>query len=206
VFPLNRSIWRELSFEAKSAFLVPAVILLAVAGFFAATGLAALVDPAPDASDLRVQTLTVERVVTLTRGGERTVVRRVVVKPAGVLGTAVERLTVTAPGRTERKIVPIVRRDLVTVAGQPRTIVETRNGTTRTSVVTSERVVTRERVVTFAQPVTTTRVVTENVSVTQTLRSTDTVHVTESSPPVTVTVERPLTVTVTVTVPPGKTG
>jgi hypothetical protein len=207
VFPLNRSIWRELSFEAKSAFLVPVVILLAVAGFFAATRLAALVDPASDASNLRVQTLTVERMVTLTRRGERTVVRRVV-KPAVVLGTAVERLTVTAPGRTERKIVPIVRRDLVTVAGQPRTIVETRSGTTRTSVVTSERVVTRERVVTFAQPVTTTRVVTENVSVTQTLRLTDTVHVTESSPPATVTVERPLTVTVTVTVtvPPGKTG
>ena len=54
------------------------------------------------------------------------------------MGTAVELLTVTTPGPESR----------VTVPGQARTIVETRGGRTRTSVVTNERVVTDRRVVT----------------------------------------------------------
>lgn len=51
-------------------------------------------------------------------------------------------------------------------------------------------------------PVTTTRLVTQTVPVTHTLRSTETVRVTETSEPMIVTVDHP--VTVTVTVPPGK--
>ena len=192
---MNR--WHELSFEAKSAFAMLAVVLVGVAGFFAAAGVAGLVEPTSDASDERdvvVETLTVERIV----------VRRVRVvqrgtEPSGVLGKQVELLTVT---------MPVVRKNLVTVTGPLRTIVETRGGTTRARVVTSERVVTRERVVTnqrvqtVVRPVTTTRVVTESVPVTETVRSTDTVRVTETAQPVLVTVDRP--VTVTVTVPPKK--
>jgi hypothetical protein len=37
--------WRDLSFEAKSAAALVAVVLLGVGGFFAATGFQALVEP-----------------------------------------------------------------------------------------------------------------------------------------------------------------
>ena len=203
---MNR--WRQLSFEGKSAAGVIGVVLLGVGGFVAAKGLAELVEPASNAAaenTVLVKTLTVDR----------TVVRRVRVVPraarSGVLGTQVVLRTVT---------LPVVRKDIVTVAGPSRTVVETRGGKTHTNVVTSERVITRERVVTSERtrtverlvtttrvvtqtvPVTTTRVVTQTVPVTQTLRSTETVRVTETSEPVIVTVDHP--VTVTVTVPPGK--
>jgi hypothetical protein len=207
--------WRNrISHELKLLGALLVVAGLGLAGFLAAAGLGG---PTTEADVLLLETLTVERVVTLTEGGERTVVRplrvvRRVTAPAKVLGTAVELLTITTPGRTERQVVPVVRRELVTVAGQPRTIVETRSGRTRTSVVTSDRVVIRERTVTservstaeqtVVQPVTTTRVVRETVPVTQTVRSTDTVRLTETVSE-TVTVELP-SVTVTVTVPPGE--
>jgi hypothetical protein len=189
--------WGQLSFEAKSAVAMLAVVLVGVAGFFAAAGLAGLVEPASVATDER-------QVVVDTVMVERTVVRRVrvvqrVTEPSGVLAKQAELLTVT---------LPVVRKSLVTVTGPQRTVIETRDGTTLSRVVTSERVVTRERVVTnqrvqtVVRPVTTTRVVTETVPVTQTVRSTDTVRVTETAQPVQVTVDRP--VTVTVTVPPKK--
>ena len=206
-----------------------AVILVGVAGFFAATGLTSVTEPAADASQasevVLVETVTIERAVV-----KRVRVVRRVTERSGVRGKRVELVTVTTPARTERRLVPVVKKYLVTVPGPRRTIVETRNGKTRTRVVTAERIVTRERVVTNQQVrtvdqtvdrlVTTIRVTTENVPVTQTLRttgtvrvtttvrltdtvrSTDTVHVTETSPPVTVTVDLP--VTVTVTAPPGK--
>ena len=177
---MNR--WRDLSFEAKSAAALVAVVLLGVGGFFAATGLEELVEPGSDAAEGRiVQTVTVDRtVVRRVREVRRT-------ESSGVLGTQVELRTVTVPGPS-------------------RTVVETRSGKTRTNVVTSERVVTRERVVTnqrtrtVVRPVTTTRVVTQSVPVTQTLHSTETVRVTETSEPALVTVDHPVTVTVTVTV------
>ena len=202
-----------------------AVILVGVAGFFAATGLTSVTEPAADASNasevVLVETVTIERAVV-----KRVRVVRRVTERSGVRGKRVELVTVTTPARIERRLVPVVKKYLVTVPGPRRTIVETRNGKTRTRVVTSERIVTRERVVTNQQVqtvdrlVTTIRVTTENVPVTQTLRSTgtvrvtttvrltdtvrstDTVHVTETSAPVTVTVDLP--VTVTVTAPPGK--
>ena len=176
---MNR--WRDLSFEAKSAAALVAVVLLGLGGFFAAAGLQELVEPSSDAVERRtVQTVTVD-------GTES----------SGVLGTQVELRTVT---------LPVVRKERVTVPGPPRTVVETRSDKARTTVVTSERVVTRERVVTnertrtVVRPVTTTRVVTQSVPVTQTLRSTETVRITETSQPATVVVDRPVTVTVTVTV------
>jgi hypothetical protein len=183
---VNRSSWHDLSFETKSAFVMLAAVLLGVAGFLAAAGLAGLVDPASEASDgskVVVETLTVKRTVVK----QVQVVRRVTER-SGVLGKQVELVTVTTPGRTVRTI----------------------GGTTRTSVVTSEHVVTREHVVTnqrvktvertVERPVTTTRVVTEKLLLPETILSTDTVRVTQTSAPVVVTVERPVTVTVTVTV------
>ena len=192
---MNR--WHELSFEAKSAVAMLAAVLLGVAGFLAAAGLEGLVEPASGASDERevlVETVTVERTVV-----NRVRVVRRVTEPSAVLGTQVELRTVT---------MPVVRKSLVTVTGPQRTIVATRGVATPARVVTSQRVVTRERVVTkqrvqtVVRPVTTTRVVTEIVPVTQTVRSTETVRVTETAQAAVVTVDRP--VTVTVTAPPKK--
>ena len=164
-----------------------AVILVGVAGFFAAAGLTSVTEPAADASHasevVLVETVTIERAVV-----KRVRVVRRVTERSGVRGKRVELVTVTTPPRIERRLVPVVKKYLVTVPGPRRTIVETRNGKTRTRVVTSERIVTRERVVTNQQVrtvdqtvdrlVTTIRVTTENVPVTQTLRSTGTVRVT----------------------------
>lgn len=226
--PVSRPSWRGTSFETKGAAALVGVVFLGVAGFFAAAGLTGVVDPAADASSESVvlaETVTIETVVVR----RVPVVRRVTLR-SGVLGKRVELVTVTTPVRIERRIVPVVRRYRVTVPGKRRTVVEIRDGKTRTNVVTSDRIVFRERVVTNQQvqtldrtvdrPVTTTRLVTEKVSVTQTLRSTETirstdtirstetirstqtVQVTETSPPVTVTVEQPVTVTVTLPPPP----
>jgi hypothetical protein len=195
-------LWRGRSFETKSGLALLAAVLLSLAGFFAA---AALTDESTAASEgeaegVLVQTLTVERVVTLA-GGVRTVVRparvvRRVIRPArdGVTSTRLVTVTVTTR-EIERKVVPIVRRDVVTVAGQARTIVETRQGPTRTSIVRDERVETVVR--TVVEPVTTTQSVTQP-PVTQTIRSTDTVTKTQTTT-LPVTVQVPVTVTVTVT-------
>jgi hypothetical protein len=194
--------WRGLSYEAKSALAALAVVLVVAAGFFAAAGLTSLESSAPDvdAEGVLVETLTVERVVTSTGGG-RTVVRTVRVVPratesAGVLGTAVELRTITTPGR----------RGLVTVPGAVSTIVETRGGITRTSVVTNERVVTdrrvvtNERVVTDRRVVTNERLVTTDRVVTNDRTITD-VRTQQVTVPVTTvrTVTEPVTVTQTVT-------
>jgi hypothetical protein len=195
--------WRGLSYEAKSALAALAVVLVVAAGFFAAAGLTSLESSASDveAEAVLVETLTVERVLTSTGGGERTVVRTVRVVPrvtesAGVLGTAVELRTITTPGP----------RDLVTVPGAARTIVETRGGVTRTSVVTNERVVTdrrvvtNERVVTDRRVVTNERLVTTDRVVTNDRTITD-VRTQQVTVPVTTvrTVTEPVTVTQTVT-------
>jgi hypothetical protein len=202
--------WRGLSYETKAALAVLAGVLVVLTGFFAATGVSGLASPASETG--AAETLTVKRVVTLTGGGERTVVRTVrvvvprVTKTSSVLGTAVELRTVTTPGR----------RDLVTVPGPARTIVETRGGRTRTSVVTNERVVTDRRVVTNERvvtsvrtitnvdtqqvtvPVTTIRTVTATVPVTQTVTTTQVLTQTVVPPAA--------TVTVTVTCPPKGCG
>ena len=134
--------------------------------------------------------LTVTRVVRLTGGGERTVVRTVrvvtrVTEPSG-LGTTVKLLTVTTPGP----------RDRVTVPGQARTIIETRGGMTRTSVVTNERVVTDRRVVTNQRVVTNERVVTNDRTITNVRTEQVTVPVTTIR---TVTETVPVTQMVTTT-------
>lgn len=196
-------LWRGRSFETKSGLALLAAVLLSLAGFFAAAALTDEVSTAASEGETQgvlVQTLTVERVVTLA-GGVRTVVRparvvRRVIRPAADGMTSTRLVTVTVTTREiERKVVPIVRRDVVTVAGKARTIVETRQGPTRTSIIRDERVETVVR--TVVEPVTTTQSVTQP-PVTQTVRSTDTVTKTQTvSLPVTVQV--PVTVTVTVT-------
>ena len=197
--------WRGLSYETKAALAVLAGVLVVATGFFAATGVSGLASPASEAG--AAETLTVKRVVTLTVGGERTVVRTVrvvprVTKTSSVLGTAVELLTVTTPGP----------RDLVTVPGPARTIVETRGGRTRTSVVTNERVVTDRRVVTNERVVTSVRTITnvdtQQVTVPVTTIRTVTVPQTVTATQVLIqTVVPPAaTVTVTVTCPPKGCG
>ena len=200
--------WRGLSYETKAALALLAGVLIVVTGFFAATGVSGLASPASEAGS--GETLTVKRVVTLTGGGERTVVRTVrvprVTETAGVLGTAVELLTVTRPGSQR----------VVTVPGEARTVVETRGGTTRTSVVTNERVVTHQRVVTNERVVTSVRTITNvntqqvTVPVTTIRTVTDTVPVTQTfttTQVLTQTVVPPTaTVTVTVTCPPKGCG
>jgi hypothetical protein len=199
--------WRGLSYETKATLAVLAGVLVVVTGFFAATAVSGLASPASEAG--AAETLTVKRVVTLTGGGERTVVRTVRVVPRAtktldVLGTAVELLTVTTSGP----------RDLVTVPGPARTIVETRGGRTRTSVVTNERVVTDRRVVTNERVVTSVRTITnvdtQQVTVPVTTIRTVTFPVTQTvttTQVLTQTVVPPAaTVTVTVTCPPKGCG
>ena len=111
-----------------------AVILVGVAGFFAATGLTSVTEPAADASNasevVLVETVTIERAVV-----KRVRVVRRVTERSGVRGKRVELVTVTTPARIERRLVPVVKKYLVTVPGPRRTIVETRNGKTRTRVL-----------------------------------------------------------------------
>ena len=102
-----------------------AVILVGVAGFFAATGLTSVTEPAADASNasevVLVETVTIERAVV-----KRVRVVRRVTERSGVRGKRVELVTVTTPARIERRLVPVVKKYLVTVPGPRRTIVETR--------------------------------------------------------------------------------
>jgi hypothetical protein len=205
-----KAFWRGLSFESKAALATMALPLVLLAGFLAATGVTSVSSASDLDPDVFVETLTVDRVVTRTSDGQRTVVRtvRVVPKRAGsrnVLATAVELRVVTAPGR----------RDLVTIP-QVRTVVETRGGETRTRVVTDKQVVTDRRVVTNQRVVTSERVVTHDRTVTDVRTEQVTVPVTTvrtvtDTVPVTETVIRtetltPPPVTVTVTCPPNGCG
>ena len=209
--------WRRLSYETKSAVLSAAAVVVLAAGLFASLGVTSLESgPEAETEEPGAETLTVERVFTVR--GVRTVVKSVRVIPrnakrsADVLGTAVELRTVTTPGG----------RELVTVPGLARTIVETSGAGTRTNVVTNERVVTNRQVVTNERVVTNDRVVTNERTITDvqtvqvtvpvtTVRTvTDTVPVTQAFTTTQVVTETvvtpPDTVTVTVTCPPKGCG
>ena len=195
---------------AKFGAAAVLVCVLGLGGYIGARGLSSA---AAGLSEEDLGVMTVQEVVTI-RGPARVVTERgrVVVKPLRVPGkgstaysTEVVRGTVTAAGGerivTLREVAANAARDIVTVNGQPRTVVETRAGPARVSVVTdrqtvtaerlvtnervvtndrvltNERVLTTERVVTVnGQPVTVNRVVTQTLPVT--IRSTDTVRVT----------------------------
>jgi hypothetical protein len=207
--------WHGLSFETKAGVVASGVVLVLAAGFLTASGITRLESQSSVAeADLPLaETLTVER--TLTVRGVRTVVRRVRVVPRGpvstnVLGTAVEVMTVTTPGSG----------NVVTVPGRARTIVETRDGQARTTVVTNDRVVTDRRVVTNERVVTEQRIVTNDRTITDVRTQevtlpvtiartvTDTVPVTQTVTTTQVLTETapPATVTVTVRCPPRGCG
>jgi hypothetical protein len=203
--------------EAKLFTVLTPVLLLAVLGFALAGRLPTEVEAAS-----RLETFTVERVVTIqSEGQERvvtrpvSVVRRVTGPVASGIETRVVVGTVTTPGG--ERVVTTFQSVVSTVEGTPRTTVQTLAGATRTDVVTNQRVVTdrrvvtNERVVTNARtvtdvrtqevtvPVTTVRTVRETVEVTQTVTAAATQVLTETVtlPAVTVPPE-----TVTVTCPP----
>jgi hypothetical protein len=198
--------WRTRSYETKAGLGVLATLVLGIAGYVAATGLSKLAaEPAAtDADVVLAQTETVERLLTVTGKGETAVVRavqarivrRVVTQRSGPQGTAVEYVTVTTPGRTERRVVRDRGEQVVTLPASVRTIVETRGGRTQTTVVTNQRVLTTERVVTDNRVVTDSRVVTDNRTVTDVRTQQETVPVTIVR---TVTERVPVTQPVTVT-------
>ena len=178
------------------------VAMLATAGFAAAGRM-----PAGNEAGYYLETVTVEQIKTLPprtiagSTGERAA-RRTGPAAGAVLSTQVILTTVTTPGGTtvlrQRQVVPIIRRNEVTVTDALTRVVETRVDGTETRVVTRDRVVTQERVVTAERTVrdevTTVRV--ETVPVTQTVRTTETVAVTDTvTMPVTVTEQVTVTVT-----------
>jgi hypothetical protein len=203
--------------EAKLFTVLTPVLLLAAVGFALAARLPTEVEVAS-----RLETFTVERVVTIQDEGQERVVTRpvsVVRRVTGAVASGIETRvvvgTVTTPGG--ERVVTTFQSVVSTVAGTPRTTVLTLGGPTRTDVVTDERVVTDRRVVTSERvvtndrtvtdvrtqevtvPVTTVRTVSDTVAVTQTVTETATQVLTETVtlPAVTLPPE-----TVTVTCPP----
>jgi hypothetical protein len=203
--------WRnQVSPDAKIVAAVVAIGLLGIGGYVAANGLESSVAGAEaGGAEVEIVTTTVQRLVTVRAGGgaggagrgaagpTQTVVRQVqVAGPSPPDGRVTDRVTQvrvrTVAGEegtrvvTQRQVVPVVRREVVTVAGDVRTVVQQTPGGTETRTVERpvDRVVTQERVVTVVVP----RTVTETVVVTV-------------NTPVTVTVG-PVTLTVTLPLPP----
>jgi hypothetical protein len=209
--------WRnQVSPDAKIVAAVVAIGLLGIGGYVAANGLEGSVGGAEaGGAEVEVVTTTVQKLVTVrasgTGGGAgaagptQTVVRQVQVAAPAERGSRVtDRVTQvqvkTVAGDagtrvvTQRQVVPVVRREVVTVAGDVRTVVQQTPGGVETRTVERvvervveravDRVVTQERVVTVVVP----RTVTETVVVTV-------------NTPVTVTAG-PITLTVTLPLPP----
>jgi hypothetical protein len=189
--------WRTgIGRETRAVAAIAGIAAVGVAGFLAAGGLA---------GDSRTETdfleTTVQEVVTVRERG------RIVQRPVQVV-RRVQVTTQTAEDGTQvitRRIVstvPVVRRQVVTRNGVPRTVVETLTRTqgrtvtdTREATVTNRQTVTDQRVVTTERVVTTVRTVTdvetETVPTTVTQTQTRTETVTVPAPPVTITVSLP---------------
>jgi hypothetical protein len=194
--------WRtQVSADTKIVAAVVAIGVLGLGGYVAANGLEGSVGAAEaDGGQVELVTTTVQKLVTVQVGGSVvTTPTRVVARRVGG-GVTTERVTqvrvatVAGPAGTrvvtEREVVPVERR--VTVAGDVRTVVQQAPAETQTRTVEREvervveRVVTQERVVTVP-------------AVARTV--TETVVVTVATPPVTVTAG-PITLTVTLPLPP----
>jgi hypothetical protein len=217
--------WRtQVSPDTKIVAAVVAIGLLGIGGYVAANGLEGSVGGSEAGGDqVELVTTTVRKVVTVEKSGKtvtapaRVVAQRVPGGGAqrapggGVVTNRVTQVRVaTVAGRagtrvvTQREVVPVVRREQVTVAGGVRTVVQQAPGETVVRTVERqverpvdkivERVVTQERVVTVPVQVPVTRTVTE------------TVVVTVATPPVTITAG-PITLTITLPLPipiPGR--
>lgn len=157
---------------------------------------------------------TVQQRVTLRVNGKTVVrrvpiVRRVLVHPQTVYETRIRTHVVSSPGSlhvvTNR--VPVVRRTVVTVAGQKVVHTQTRLvPVTRTQMLTQTQMqtVTNSQTVVTTVPVTTTVRQATTVKQATTVRQVTTVVSTETLPAETRTVTQPVTVTrpgVTVTSP-----
>jgi hypothetical protein len=196
--------WRNrVSPDAKIVVAVVAVGLLGIGGYVAANGLeASVAGPGARGDEVELVTTTVQKLVTVRADGEAvTTPARVVARVAdgSVAADRVTQVRVETVGGgtqarvvTRREVVPVVRRERVTVAGGVRTVVREARAETQTVERVVDQVVERvvERTVTQERPVT--------VDATQTV--TQTVVVTVSGPPVTVTAG-PITMTVTVPLP-----
>jgi hypothetical protein len=179
--------WRSgVSRESKVVSALIGLVAVAVGGYLAADTLGG-----PTSTTASYET-TVEKVVTVREKG------RTVRKPVRV----VRRVFVTTSSESDgtqvvtRRIiseVPVVRRQVVTEAGRPRTVVETQTRT-RTRAVTNQRTVTDqqtvvdEQLVTVTRPVTTTQTSTVVRTVPTTVTETESVTVTV---PITVTISLP---------------
>ena len=152
--------------ETKLFTVLAPVLAVAVLGFLLAGKLPTDVEAAS-----RLETFTVERVVTVRSKGEArvvtrpvSVVRRVTQPGSTGIETRVVLGTTTTPGG--ERVVTTFQSVIRTEPGEVETIVSTRGGLPRTNVVTNERVVTDRRTVTNEQVVTqtVTQVVTETVT------------------------------------------
>jgi hypothetical protein len=196
-----QSWWRDdVSPDAKIVVAVVAIGLLGIGGYAAANGLESTAGGDANDAELALVTTTVRKLVTVEKsGGVVTVPGRVVTQrvDGGVTTDRVTQVRVEAvaePGETrvvtEREVVPVVRRQRVTVPGGVRTVVTQVTGPALTGPAATGPTVTR----------TVERVEERVVTVVATRTVTETVAVTVATPPVTVTAG-PITLTITLPLP-----
>jgi hypothetical protein len=184
--------WRSgVSRESKAISALIGLAAVAAGGYLAADTLGG-----PSSSTESFET-TVEKIVTVREKGK--LVRR----PARVVRRVFVTTSTAADGTQviTRRVVstqPVIRREVVTVAGRPRTVVRTRSEVvtrTRTrpvtdlQTVTSQETVTNEELVTVTRPVTTTQTSTVVRTVPTTVTETESVTVTV---PITISVSLPV--------------
>ena len=210
--------WHDrLRFEVKAVVTCIVLALMLGGGWLAAERLSTASASGASSPVLTFET-TVERFVTVREKGKLVrklvpVVRKVFVKRATKFKTLTDVTTavVRTPGgvrivrRKVVKLVPVVKRTVVTVDGKTKTLVTTRLVATtnvQTQTLMQTQTQTQTEVRTQTQTQTQTQTVTNEQTVTQ--PTTETVTTTVTQDPVTVTTtvtQDPVTVTVTVSGP-----
>jgi hypothetical protein len=215
-----RGNWRDLGYwrwwwrsgartELKVTLALLAMLAFLGGGFVLADGLSATNAGAVGGNAVVLET-TIQRLVTVRERGKAVVrrvpvVRRVFLHPSTAFETRFDTRYVTTPGGTREivKLVPVVKKRVVTVNGKTRTVVQTRlepttHVRTQTNVVTDQQTVEREVTVVSTHVDTVVQPVTETVTRTETqpLPAPVTVTVTE-----TLTETLPTTVTITLPLP-----